>query len=61
MELELKKVAKSLNQRPGFISKASTYFFSLFNSIFLFSSRSPEEAEQQCVGLLLILHITVAY
>lgn len=61
LELELKRMAKSLNQRPGFINKTSTYFIALFNNIFLFYSCSAEEAEQQQVELLLILHITINY
>jgi len=45
LELELQRVAKSLNQRPGFINKTSTYFISLFNNTFLFYGCSAEEAE----------------
>lgn len=61
LELELKGVAKSFNQRPGFINNTSTYFISLFNNIFLCYGCSAEEAEQQHVGLLLILHTTITY
>lgn len=55
----IKEGGKSLNQRPGFINKTSTYFISLFNSIFLLYGCSVEEAEQQHVELLLILHIAI--
>lgn len=61
LELKLKRMAKSLNQRLGFINKKSTYFIALFNNIFLFCSCSAEKAEQQQVQLLLILHITINY
>lgn len=54
-------MAKSLNQDPGFITKTSTYFISVFNNIFLFYGCTAEETEQQQVPLLIILHIITTY
>lgn len=61
LELELKRVTKSTNQRPAFTNSTSTYFILLLNNIFLFCGCSTEEAEQQHLEQLLILPITITY